>query len=265
MRASRRFRFYSAAAVFVFVWTFPAFGQRPSYVVISPAKVTLVVGETRSFRLVNQDGQMQRYVSWNVSDTDALQETEGDEVTITAKRPGDYHLSARAKSGAAEASITVVAGALATGDVIWSEGKIPDCKATKIIQAVPTANGPALYEQSNCEDGQYVAAYTADGIQMWRRKVSDMFAKGASKNKNSSSLELPAIRLDVHSTSICDSIPTGSEQQKVRELVSQRGLSISEARGDQTMWTIDESNTQCVLWFDDKLAVSKKRKAFVAQ
>jgi hypothetical protein len=136
---------------------------------------------------------------------------------------------------------------LTTGDVIWSEGKIPDCKATKIIQAVPTANGPALYEQSDCEDGQYVAAYTADGIQLWRRKVSDIFAEGGSKNKNGSCSGLPANRLNVHSTSICDSVPMGSEQQKVRELVSQRGLSISEARDAQTTWTIDESNTQCVL------------------
>ena len=241
------------------------FGQRPSYVVITPAKVSLLVGESRSFRLVNQAGQMQRYVSWNVSDTDALQVTEGDEVTVTAKRPGDFHLNARAQSGSAEASVTVVADGLAAGDVIWSQGKISGCKATKIVQAVPTANGPALYEQSDCDDGQYVAAYTADGIQMWRRKVSDVFAEGVSKSQNSSSSELPGNRFSVHSTSICDSIPIGSEQRKIRELASQHGLTMSEARDDQAIWTIDESNTQCLLWFNDKLAVTKKRKRFVAQ
>jgi hypothetical protein len=30
-------------------------------------------------------------------------------------------------------------------------------------------------------------------------------------------------------------------------------------------WIVDESNTQCKLWFDDKLILSRKRKMLVSE
>ena len=63
----------------------------------------------------------------------------------------------------------------------------------------------------------------------------------------------------------CDSIEVGDAQAKIRDLLHQQNLTFSEGAASEHVWTIDESNTQCKLWFDDKSQVSKKRKVFVTE
>jgi hypothetical protein len=242
--------------------------QTSNFVSISPEKVTMLVGETRSFRLVDQNGRMQTDVSWSVSDSAALDVQQGVEVTITAKQAGDFHLDAMGSNGSATATVTVKEGdSLPVGTVKWSAGKIEGCKSTKIIPAVPSANGPDIYEMSQCEDGQYVAAYKEDGILMWRRKmnnsgqpfVPDVAAPNAGPGASS------AARLNVRSGSVCDAVSVGTEQDKIRKILDDRHAAFSaNSKGDNS-WTIEESNTECTLWFDDKLVLTKKRKTFQAQ
>jgi len=57
-------------------------------------RVTLLVGESRSFRLVNQNGQLQRNFTWTVPDPDAIRTNGGDELTITSKQVGNFRVSA---------------------------------------------------------------------------------------------------------------------------------------------------------------------------
>ena len=52
------------------------------------------MGESRSFRLVNQNRQLQRNVTWIVSDPDAIQTDGGDELAIISKQAGNFRVSA---------------------------------------------------------------------------------------------------------------------------------------------------------------------------
>lgn len=238
--------------------------QSVSYVMVSPAKVTLLVGESKSFRLVDQNGRMQHYVSWSITHSDAFETVEqGDEFTITAKERGEAQVSARSPQGSAEATVTVVEGnSLPIGTVIWSSGNVAGCKATKIIPAVPSANGPDLYEQSQCEDGQYIAAYTAEGTQLWRRKINRAGVPAAAPAGEPS---LTAGRLDPRSPSICDTISLGASKQMIRELLHDGNISLSEGAPGDSSWTVQESKTQCKLWFDENSVLTKKRKIFTTE
>ena len=243
------------------LWAVTLPGQS-SFVIITPDKVTLTIGESKTFRLVDQDGRPQRNVSWTISDPGAFQTDERDELNITAKQAGDFRISARSGDRPAKATVKVLAGAtLPLGTVKWSAGTIPGCKTTKLMPAVPSANGPDIYEESQCSDGQYVAAYTADGIQMWRRKVGNSVALAAEN----STPAVAASRLSLQSAYICDSVLVGTDQQKIRDLLHQHNLSFSEGATSERVWIVDESNVQCKLWFDDKSVLTRKRKTFVTE
>jgi hypothetical protein len=206
---------------------------------------------------------MRRNVSWTISDPDAFQVDESDELVITARRSGDFRISARSADGSAEATAKVMEGTtLPVGTVKWSAGTIRGCKTTKIMPAVPTANGPDVFEQSQCEDGEYIAAYTADGILLWRRKAGDPgVPKVAEITKNA----VVAGRLNLRSTSICDSVLVGTDQQKIRDLLNQHQLSFTEGSPSERLWVIEQSNLQCKLWFDENSVLAKKRKIFVSE
>ncbi len=147
--------------------------RRSSFVLITPDKVNMLVGESRPFRLVDQNGQMQTNVSWIISDGGAFQVDEGDELFITARRVGDFRIVARSAGGSAEAAVKVVAGTtLPTGTAKWSAGTIDGCKSTQVVPAVPSASGVDVFQYSECQDGSYVSAYTADGILLGRHNTS---------------------------------------------------------------------------------------------
>jgi hypothetical protein len=187
---------------------------------------------------------------------------------VTAKRAGDFTIQARSDNGSSGATITVMDGAaLPQGTVKWSGAAIDGCKTTKVIPAVPSANGPDIYEQSQCQDGEYLAAYTSEGIQLWRRKIGDT---GAPSVPEAGKNDVPAIRpnssrLDLHSPSICDLADVGAGQEKIRELLNQHNLSFNQGAANERAWTIDESTVQCKLWFDEKLVLAKKRKILVTE
>jgi hypothetical protein len=243
-------------------WAMSLRGQTPNSYLITPDTTIMLIGESRPFRMVDQNGHAQRGVTWIISDADAFQSSGGDEVELTAKRAGDFHLTARTERAVAEGTIKVLEGTtLPTGTVKWSAGKIPGCKTTKIMPAVPSANGPDVFEQSQCEDGSYVAAYTADGVQMWRRKMSG----GSPIRANESKQPIIGNRLDSRTPSVCDSIVVGTEQEKVHALISQRHLTFREGAPGEHLWTVEESNAQCKLRFDEKSIVVKKRKTLVAE
>jgi hypothetical protein len=216
--------------------------------VITPQKVTLLIGQSTTFRLVDTTGQKERNVIWNVSEPGAFQISEGDELTITAKEPGDFRVTGRSGSDAAEASVKVMEGeSMPVGTVKWSAGSIDGCKTIKIIPAFPSPSGPDVYEQSQCADGPYVAAYTEGGILLWRRKmdglttivpahgtpnrfiarpvISTPVSSRTQSNKNADPAT-PAAHLDTHSGSICDAINAGDQQNEIRDQLRDRNLPI---------------------------------------
>src|ERR1700722_367163 len=84
------------------------------FVAVSPAQVTLTVGESRSFRPVDQDGHMQHDVEWSISLPEDFTMQPGDEISIVAKDHGHYTLRGRSSAGSAEAQVTFCVGALTT-------------------------------------------------------------------------------------------------------------------------------------------------------
>src|ERR1700735_3602620 len=256
------------------LWAVALPAQSTSYLAITPQSATLLTGDSRSFRLVDQNGRMQRNVSWDVSDTAALQVSGGDEVTIMANRPGDFRINARSANGSAEATVTVMEGKMPVGTKIWTSGTAPGCKSFQMVQAMPSANGPDLYDLSHCPDGDYITALTADGIHLWRRKAggvgpgpagTDNVPASANNNDAVAKDAARGDRINLSSTSICDSVTVGTDQQKIRDMLHERNLSFSEGAAGERVWTVDESNRQCKLWFDEKSILTKKRKVFVGQ
>ena len=239
------------------------FAQPAPFMAISPGTATILIGESRRFRAVDEQGHMQHNVHWMISDPAAFSLEQGDELLLTAKRAGEFRINAYSGDKAAEATIKVVEGnALPIGSVIWSQPQPSGCKATKIIQATPTENGPATFEQSQCPDGTYLRAFSADGVQMWRRKID-----------NSAFTIVPGLpdvksvthnRLDENSASVCDLVTVGSEQEKVRDLLKSKNVAFTEDAHQKQTWLVDEGSTQCRLWFDGK-SVIKKRKILVVE
>jgi hypothetical protein len=246
------------------LWAIALPAQSPAFFAITPDKVIMVIGDSRTFRMVDQNGHRPAHVTWTISDPDAFQVEEGDDLVITSKRAGDFRVTGQSTDGSAEASVSVQEGTtLPAGTAMWTSGTTAGCKSVKLTQAMPSANGPDMYEQSHCDDGDYITAYTADGLQMWRRKLGGdpgaPSAAGIAKNADA-----PA-RLNPRSASICDLVVMGTEQQKIRDLLRQHNLTFSEGSPAERVWTVDESGTQCKLWFDDKAILSKKRKIFTTQ
>src|ERR1700691_4178006 len=99
-----------ARLALLLLWAVPLPGQSSSFVVVTPQSATLLVGEYRSFRLADQNGQLQRNVTWTVSEPGALQANAGDELAITAEKTGDFHISAQSKNGSADATVRVMEG-----------------------------------------------------------------------------------------------------------------------------------------------------------
>jgi hypothetical protein len=248
------------------VWPAALPAQTTHFLKITPEKATLLVGESKTFRMVDQNGQMQRNIVWNISDSGAFEKEEGDELVVTAKQRGDFTISAHNSDGSAEASIKVMEGTtLPEGTAKWTGTSVEGCKTIKVIPAVPSANGPDIFEQSQCADGSYVTAYTEEGIQLWRRKVSNagpVPSGGSVGNEQTGKASLSG-GLNVHATSVCDLLAIGAEQQKIREILKERNLSFSELHEGGSVWLIEESNKHCKLWFDEKATLTRKSKIFV--
>lgn len=247
------------------LWALSLVGQNAPFVAITPHTVTMIVGDSRPFRLVNQDGQIQHDVSWTVSDPDAFQVQGSDELVLTAKRVGDFHLSARSAAGGDEINVKVAEGSLPAGTVMWSGPAVPGCKPTNITQAVPSQNGPDLYEETQCEDGRYVTAYTADGRQLWRRRITTEQAPAAAARSTTTQNLGFAKPLNLHSSSICDLIPVGTDQEKIRALLQKRSLSFTDSASEGGVWVVEENGTECKLWFDAKSVLTKKRRTLVSE
>lgn len=260
-----RFHRSHVVGLLVALWALSLVGQNAPFVAITPHTVTMIVGDSRPFRLVNQDGQIQHDVSWTVSDPDAFQVQGGDEVELTAKRTGDFRLTARSPAGGDEINFKVAEGSLPAGTVMWAGPAVPGCKPTKMTQAVPSQNGPDLYEETQCEDGHYVTAYTADGRQLWRRRITADHAPAAAATGMSTQNPGFVTPLNIHSSSICDLIPVGIDQEKIRALLQKRNLSFTDGVPEGQVWVVEENGTECKLWFDAKSVLTKKRRTLVSE
>lgn len=144
------------------------------------------------------------------------------------------------------------------GTIRWSGVDWPGCKTAKIIPAVPSATGIAdVFEDADCTDGHYIAAYTADGIMAWRRKSTAKAGEQPSAEQIAT-----ASQLNTHA-SIYDSISVSMKRDDVHTLLVARQLTTSSET--DSVWFIEEEGTECRLWFDRQFRVSKKRRTYVSE
>jgi hypothetical protein len=257
-------------SLLVLLGTAPLLGQGAQYLAVSPKLANLSIGESQRFRVVDQSGNMQHNVSWAISDPGAFTVEQGDELVVTAKSAGTFHVLAKVSAGSLQAEIKVIAGnAFAEGTVKWSAATPKGCKITQTAPAPPNDNGIAVYESSTCPDGTYVSAYTPDGVQVWRRKVSDAkqpAAQGASRaTPGPTSYAGPTSTRLGSLASVCDQIAIGNTQEQVRDLLKSHHLSFSNEGANGQVWVVEEATSRCKLWFDDKPAVTKKSKTLVSE
>jgi hypothetical protein len=259
-------------SVVVLLSMLPAFGQGSAPMVISPTSATLVAGDSQSFQAVDPSGHLQTNVSWNVSGPGTSRSQNGSELVFTASETGEFHITARAAGDSAEASVKVLPGkSLPNGSAKWSAPAYPGCKLLEIVPAVPSASGIDVFASDTCEDGTYLRAFTADGIQKWRRKISGHpsgYAVPLSANgRHVSDGKAPGspVRLEGPITSFCDRVVVGARQSELRELLASSHLQPLETPNSHGSWVLEEQNSQCVIWFDSNFAVTRKRKVLVAQ
>jgi len=254
---------------------------------ISPDKATMLVGETRTFRAVGRDGRIRHNVRWGISPPHAVTMTvNGDEVAVEAREASpSVLLTAVAEGDSADASIEIrPAGDMPTGTAIWSVSPTPGCKATKINQAVPTASGPDLYVEETCPEGTMIRALTADGRELWRRRMGasgtpgtaaapiasgpyiGILPNGTSSKAPAKSVEPSAAHIGAHSTSVCDAIQVGMTRDDALQAITDHRITIDAKQRQSDDWSIEEEGFVCAISFDASTGtVVKKKKTVVTE
>jgi len=132
---------------------------------IVPNMLNLVVGETHTIQALNASGQPVMGLTWTSSNPKVVSLSTDEPPILTALAPGNVAIIA----GAASAVVTVFAGALPTGTVIWSNPG-NGSGVTSIVPAVPSAAGVADVFAFQA-DGT-VQAITSDGRTAWTADVN---------------------------------------------------------------------------------------------
>jgi hypothetical protein len=242
-----------------------AFAQNAPALLVVPSKATMLVGDTRTFRAVGKDGRKQQNVTWSVSPEHAATLTVADdEATLRASEPSATVVLTAHGGDSAEASIEIRSGAaLSPGTALWSVTNLPGCKTTKMSQAVPTANGPDLYVEEACPDGTYIRAMTADGREIWRRRLGDHAAVPSRPGLTTKEKTQPAERLNLTARSLCDDVSSGMTKGAVSKLVGDRNLRLDDKERESDSWMIEEEHFHCKIVFNGTGTVAKKTKIII--
>jgi hypothetical protein len=264
-----------------------AVAQTPQALTVSPAKATMLVGETRTFRAVGKDGRMRHNVRWRISPEHvAAIAVNGSEATVQAREASpSVLLTASSEADSADASIEIrPSGDMPAGTVIWSVSPTPGCKAEKMIQAVPSANGPDLYVQETCTDGTMIRALTADGRELWRQQMGSggtapnvatpvaqgpyigLLPNGLSSRVKEKSEPPAGQHINPHARSVCDAISVGMSKEDAHKAIVDRHVALDARQRPSNTWTIEEEGFRCAISFDEKTgAVVKKKKTVVIE
>ena len=260
------------ATTFLFLWCATALCPQSYYVVVSPSSATLTVGESRTFRLADNGGHVIKNVDWSALDPGVVEVSGDEEVRVTALQAGNATLRARGGNGTAYAHIEVVDNSRPTGTVESESKDVAGCRVLDVTRVRVVKNGPGAMTHSQCDDGMYLNAYSAQGLFMWRFKLgagSDANAvSGEGKSGRNSpdppeaSTKSSAPSMDTRASSVCDSISNGMREEAVAQLMISRHL--TPMPKEQTMWIIEEDNARCTLWFSE-FKVEKKRKTLTSE
>lgn len=131
-----------------------------------PNLLNLVVGDTRTLQALSATGQTQTGLTWTSSDPTTVSLSTEDPPLLTALAAGHVTITA----GTATSDVTVSAGALSLGTVLWSNPG-NGSGVYGIWPAVPSSSGVADVFAFQ-RDGT-VQAVTSDGTTAWTVPVSE--------------------------------------------------------------------------------------------
>ncbi len=264
-----------------------ASAQTPQSMTVSPDQATMLAGETRIFHAVGKDGRVRHNVRWGISPQNAAAITvNGDEVMVQAREESpNVLLTASAESDSAEASIEIRrAGDMPVGTRIWSVSPTPGCKATKMTQAVPSANGPDLYVEEACPEGSMIRALTSDGRELWRRPFRSsgapsnvagpiaqgpyvgMLPNGVNSKAPGKVDEATPEHVSPHAAPVCDAIRVGMTRDDVFKTIADHKDTLDARQRQSNNWSIEEKSSLCAISFDANTGtVVKKKKTIVIE
>ncbi len=151
----------------------------PNSIQITPSGVNMLVGETRQFTAVDEQGHPRSDATWTISDTSLATITTEGSPTLTALAVGQVTLTATIQSVTVQVQVNILAGtSLAAGTVLWSAPPVPGFGTGAIIQAVPTAgNTPDVYAIDYDSNGNtLIRGFSADGLQMMQVSTASVGA-----------------------------------------------------------------------------------------
>jgi Beta-propeller repeat/Glucodextranase, domain B/Bacterial Ig-like domain (group 2) len=142
----------------------------PTSLTVTPASPNMAVGGTQAFTAIDQTGTNRPDATWSVSDSTVASFVSGSPNTLVGNAAGTVTLTATVGSITGQTTVTVLSGSsLAVGTVLWSTPAPAGYTTQKIVQAVPTANGPDLYAiGTDANSDIIVQALKSDGTQLWQ-------------------------------------------------------------------------------------------------
>jgi hypothetical protein len=141
--------------------------------IVLPALLNMVVGDTHTVQALGPTGQPAKGLTWTSSDPTvvSLSSPTDDPPVLTALSAGHVKIT----GGTATVDVTVSAGALPLGTVLWSNPGNGSGVA-KIVPAVPSPSGVA--DVFAFQGDGTVQAITSDGLTAWTAYVGDALNGG---------------------------------------------------------------------------------------
>ena len=136
-------------------------GSGGSAAKLAPNLMNMLVGDTRTIQALNAAGQPLTGLTWTSSDPAAVSVSTADPRVLSALAVGHVTITA----GGASADVTVSAGPLPVGTVLWSNAG----NVNSIVPAVPSASGVA--DVFAFQSDGTVQAITSDGTVAWTANV----------------------------------------------------------------------------------------------
>lgn len=246
-------RIRSLALVFlVFLIASSVAAQIPS-LLVTPSKVTLVQGQSQTFRAVGADGRLLRDVRWSLSPVYAADLRTGDEAEVSSRTPKQFEIVADYQGNRAVATVTVIAGyKLPEGTVKWSVTELPGFQTGKITPAFPTAGGPDVFVEEKSATQRFIRAYTDDGRELWRYSGSETLTPEIIAEQSQP--------ITLNKKSVCDSVKIGATKKDISALQQAADYAANPTLFGRDKWDIEENGVTCHVAFDPAGKVLRKRR-----
>ncbi len=152
----------------------------PTSLSLTPATLSLMVGDSRTLKLADQNGSAVTGANWTIDNTAVLSLSTDDPPVITALNPGTAKVTAALGSLSAQTTINVYLpgsnGGFPPGTVKWSVAPASGFTPSAMLQAVPTAgNTPdliAIESNNSFPRISIIRGLTADGQQIWQAPLT---------------------------------------------------------------------------------------------